>query len=202
MTCQNPGVDRAVGSVGARQVTGAHQEFIDDLWAGKLESSFEEARPVFQGQRVMPIKPGSETAMFGLQGLDHCRIVNHGIDLAAVADDPGVFEQTLPVGFAVGCDLGDMEIIEGGTERSAFLEDCQPGEASLVDLESQAFEERIIVSHGKPVLMIVVGFVKGMVDRLVAVVGHSGPSVMSGAGASHTQGGLGMDSPARRQSRI
>ena len=50
-------MNRAGGSVGARQVADAHEKFVDDLAAGEAECFFEELYPFFLCFWVVELQP-------------------------------------------------------------------------------------------------------------------------------------------------
>src|SRR5690554_3018937 len=164
---------RAVVAVGAGQVAGAHQELPGDLWPGEAEGALEEPDPLRMGERVVVVEPGGEAAVLIAQGLEHAGIMDHRLDLEAVADDAGVRQQPGPLGLAVGGHPVDGEALEGLPEGGALLEHGEPGEPRLVDLQGQALEEGVIVGHRETVLAVVVGAVKRMARGQVTVVAHA-----------------------------
>src|SRR5690554_808703 len=164
---------RAVVAVGTRQIAGAHQELPGDLWPGEAEGALEEPDPLRMGERVVVVEPGGEAAVLIAQGLEHAGIMDHRLDLEAVADDAGVRQQPGPLGLAVGGHPADGEALEGLPEGGALLEHGEPGEPRLVDLQGQALEEGVIVGHRETVLAVVVGAVKRMARGQVTVVAHA-----------------------------
>src|SRR5690554_6093634 len=170
---------RAVVAVGAGQVAGAHQELPGDLRPGEAEGAPEEPDPLRMGQRVVVVEPGGEAAVLIAQGLEDAGVVDHRLDLEAVADDAGVRQQPGALGLAVGGHPVDGEALEGLPEGGAFLEHGEPGEPRLVDLQGQALEEGVIVAHREAVLVVVVGAVKRMTRGQVTIVAHAGVPVAS-----------------------
>jgi len=155
--------------VSAAQVAGAHQELARDLAAGEAEGLFEELHPLGLGARVMCVEPGAEGAEPVADAEEALRILDGGIDLEAIADDADVAQQPCALAAAVGGDPVGVEAVVGGAEGVALLQDGQPRESCLVDLEHQALEERRVVVQGEAVLAIVVGAVEGVAGRDAAV---------------------------------
>jgi hypothetical protein len=95
-----------------------------------------------------------------------------GLDLAAVAHDPRVAEETLDVG---GTEAGDHLGVEAGehlAEGVALAQDGEPRQAGLEALEAQLLEQPVLVVDGPTPLGVVVG----EVERVVA-----GPPAPDGA---------------------
>ena len=89
----------------------------------------------------MGIEPVGEGAVLLADRLDPLGILDRGLDLEPVADDPGIGEQASPLPRAVARDLGDLEVVVGAAERLALLQDGEPGQARLVDLQHQPLEQ-------------------------------------------------------------
>ena len=153
---ENPGEDRAVGLVRPGQITHTHQKFADNLPAGETERSAEKLRPRLKRARVVRGKPKGERAVRLPQRLEASGIFGGGFDLEPVADDPRIGEQAVEIARAEGGDAIDREIREGGPERRAFLEDCRPGEARLIDFEHQSLEQHALLLRRKAVLGVMV----------------------------------------------
>src|SRR5262249_12388312 len=83
-----------------------------------------------------------------------------GLDLAAVADDPGIAEQSLDVALVEASDALGIEAGKGAAERLALAENRDPGEPRLESLEAQALVETALVAHRPPPLLVVVGDVE------------------------------------------
>ena len=82
-----------------------------------------------------------------IKPLDDPGVVDHRVDLQAVAHDAGIGEKARLVGFAIAGDPVDIEALEGGEEGFALLEDGEPGEAGLVDLEREPFQQSRVVAR-------------------------------------------------------
>jgi hypothetical protein len=98
-----------------------------------------------------------------VEGERGTRVLDRGLDLAAVADDARVAEEALDVGLGHGGDLLGVEAVEHLAERRSAAEDRDPGQARLEPLEAHLLEEaHRIVLRGSP-LLIVVAAVLGVV---------------------------------------
>src|SRR5579872_6588017 len=131
----------------ARQIAETHQEFADDLAAHEAEGLGEKPHPGLLGKRMMRIEPGGEGAVGLSQNLQPPGILDHRINLEAVADDRGIKEKTRPVRLAERRYAIDVEAGKGRAERLALLEDGEPGKTGLVDLEREALEENRILAR-------------------------------------------------------
>jgi len=107
------------------------------------------------------------------------RVVDRGVDLEPVADDARVGEQSLPLPRPVPRDLLEIEVVVSQLERRPLLEDREPGESGLVDLQHQSLEEPVVTPDRETVFAIVVRTVKGMAGGDVAVGGHCGFGISS-----------------------
>ena len=90
-------------------------------------------------------------------------VPDHGLDLAAVADDAGVAEQPLDVAFAEAGDRLDVPAGERGAVALALVQDRRPGEPGLRALEVQQLEELSLVPFGNAPFLVVVGDVERIV---------------------------------------
>src|SRR5690606_22748812 len=84
-------------------------------------------------------------------------IVDHGFDLAAVADDALVGEEALDVACGEPRDAVEIEVVEGGAEVLALGEDRAPAEARLKSLEAELLEQATVVAHGVAPFVVVIG---------------------------------------------
>src|SRR5882672_5009934 len=100
-------MNRAVGPMGACQIANAHQELADDLAACEDERLLEQLDPLGLVARVMGGEPFGEGAELAAEALDPPGVLNGGIDLEPVADDPGVGQQTGTLTLAVAGDAVD-----------------------------------------------------------------------------------------------
>ena len=147
--------------MGAGQVAGAHQKFVDDFAADKLEGFFKDFQPAVQigcGGGV-GVEPVFEGAVFGLDGEDLAGVVDGGVDFQAVADDAGIGKQALAV-LVVKCgDGGDVKAAIGSLKGVLLAQNQRPAQAGLVDFQHQPLEKFLVVGHGKAVNVVVVVFV-------------------------------------------
>src|SRR5580658_122003 len=155
-------VAQAVGTVCPGQVAQADQEFADDFSAGEAESPAEEFHPLGLVARVMGIEPGGERTMRLADLLQPPGILDRGGDLEPVADDPGIAQQPRHLVRPVGCDRIDIEPVIGDAKSRTLLEDGEPRQAGLVDLEHQPLEQHRIRTLREAVLGVVIGSVEDM----------------------------------------
>src|SRR5690606_22042292 len=98
-------------------------------------------------------------------------VVDRGIDLEPVADDADVGEQPGALGLAVARHHVGIESLEGAPKRLALLEDREPRQAGLVDLEHEPLEQPRVVTQREAVFVVVIGAVEWMAGSDLAV-GH------------------------------
>ena len=164
----------------AAEVTGGHEKLIHNLAAGENEGLLEEFRPFLLRERVVFIEPFLEGAMFLLQFEDPLRVDNGSIDLQPVADDAHILKEARAVLRFIARDFYDLETIIRFSEILRFLEDGDPRQARLVDLEDEALEKFVVVLQGKAVLCVVILFIEGVFGvgiAIVAVGGHRSISI-------------------------
>src|SRR5712692_7781317 len=85
------------------------------------------------------------------------RIADRGIDLQAIADDPAIAQQA---GDVFGTEAGDAIDVPSGERRAeggTLLQDGQPGQPGLVDLEHEALEQYAVLPRGEAVFGFVIG---------------------------------------------
>src|SRR5215217_2030612 len=83
-----------------------------------------------------------------VQGPRRDGVRDRGLDLAAVAHDPGVREEPLHVALPKGGDSLDVPIFEGAPEALALAQDRKPGKSRLKRLEDKHLEELTVAVHG------------------------------------------------------
>src|SRR5207248_8477461 len=99
---------------------------------------------------------------------------DRGLDLAAVADDPGVGEQPLDVGLAKARDALGIEPSKPMAESLALAQDRDPRETRLEPLETEALVQPALVAHRASPLLVVVGDVERIPRRPAAdLLGHA-----------------------------
>jgi hypothetical protein len=111
--------------------------------------------------------------------LEAARVLDGGVDLQAVADDAGVGQQPRTLGLAVRRDHVDVEAVPRAPEVLPLLQDREPGQAGLVDLENETLEEAVVVAQRETVLVVVVRPVERVPGRDPAVFTH-GPKLADG----------------------
>src|SRR5206468_469965 len=118
----------------------AHQEGLNDLSPREDERLPEQALPFLRRARMVRVEPPGEGAV-RLADREHAtRVLGHGADLQAVADDARVLQQALVLALAEPRDLLRLEARVGLSEPLALLEHRQPGQPRLVDLQREALE--------------------------------------------------------------
>jgi len=122
---------------------------------------------------MLRIEPAAKRAVRVLQRHDAPRVLDGRIDLEAIADDARIGEQPAPLAPSVARHALDREVVERRAERLALLQDREPREPRLVDLEHEAFEQRVVGAQREPVFAVVVGAVPG-VSGSDAAVAHAG----------------------------
>jgi len=115
------GLGWTVGAVCSGQTSNAHQEFADDLAAGEFEGLTEQFDPFLLTFLPLDVEPGGEGTMGGNDPLKPAGILDNGQNLQAITDNADIGQQTGDVGFAIGGDLTDVEVIEGIAQRLALL---------------------------------------------------------------------------------
>jgi hypothetical protein len=115
------------------------------------------------------VEPAGEGAVRLPQLDDPPRVLDHGVDLQPVSDDPGVGEKATALPRAIGRDGLGREAVEGASEGLLLLQDREPGEAGLVDLEREPLEKPVVPADREAVFAVVVGTVEGMPGSDLAV---------------------------------
>ena len=158
--------------MGARQIAEAQEKLTDDLPTGEPEGLLEELDPVRLLERVVRVEPAGEGAMGLADLLQTPGVLDGRLDLQPVADDARIGEQPALLLRAIGRHLVDVEAVEGDLKGLPLLQDGEPGEAGLIDLEDEALEEHIVIARRKAVLALVVGSMEGMAGGDVAIGRH------------------------------
>ena len=153
------------------QVADAHQELVNDLPTGEAKGLSKQPRPLLKRSRVVGLEPADQRSVRFSQYLDAPRILGCRFDFEPIADDPRIAEQAVGIGRPEASDTVDVEIGKGGAKRRAFLEDCQPGQSRLVDLENEPLEQHALLAGREAVLAIVVEAVHRMAGRYSAISG-------------------------------
>lgn len=167
--------------MGAGQVADAHEELAHDLTAGEPEVLLEQLHPFLFRQRMMDLEPGVKAAVGLPQLEDPLRVGDSRVHLEPVADDPRVVEQAPPIpGLVTGYNVRIEPVIRL-PKRLPFLEDREPGESRLVDLQNQPLKQIGVAREGEAVLVGVIGTVPFVGGGEIAVGGHFGFLVCDGS---------------------
>src|SRR5206468_535324 len=94
--------------------------------------------------------------------------VDRRFDLAAVADDSGVFQQTLDVALTKPRDALEIETGERLAKCFALAENCPPAQARLKTFETDLFEQAPIVGDRKSPFIVVISDIERIVAYPVA----------------------------------
>ena len=124
----------------------------------------------------MRIQPTLERTEFFLQFLNPLGVLNRRVHFQAVADDSRVRKEASAILLAKFCHFRNVESAIGFTEVICPLQNQNPRQPRLIDLENQSFEEQVVVIERESVLGIVVNPVIrifGMGITVVAISGHS-----------------------------
>lgn len=156
----------------AGQVARAHEEFAGNLAAREAERLPEELHPFRLRQRMMRIQPGGEAAVLVPETLHASCILDYSVHLQTVPYNGRISEEPGPFSFAIAGDDVDIESLERPVERVLLLQDGQPGQPRLVDLQRQPFEELGVRAQREAVLAVMVGPMPRMAGRNVAVAGQ------------------------------
>lgn len=172
---------RALGMMGARKIPEARQELSRDLATGEAERTLEEPHPFVHVERMVSLEPGIEGTVIAAQLDDFPCIPDSGLDLEAVADDPVVLEKARFVARAVGGHPVHVEPVEGVTESFPLLQDGEPAESGLIDLETEPFEQHPLVAARKAIFPVVIRPVPGMAGRHGTIGLREGHGLVHGA---------------------
>ena len=95
--------------------------------------------------------PGMEGAVLFRDLDDALRVVNGRFDLEAVADNAFIVHQPRHVPLTEGRHRLWLETLEGSSEGRTLLQNREPGQPRLVDLQDHPLEERgiLFVGHGE-----------------------------------------------------
>lgn len=166
--------------VRSRQVSRAHQEFVDDFTSGEAEGFLEQQSPFRPRFRVVAVEPVFEGAGFFLQLQDGFCVFNGRRHFQAVADNTRIGQQAVHVFFLIGSYFADLKIVIRFTEGLLLFQDGGPAESGLIDLQNQAAEQFIIIVYRKSIQFVVVRLMKGLVLGF-----HAGDGGAVGWGGLH-----------------
>ena len=176
-------------TVSAGEIPGAQEEFADDFPAGKPERFPEERDPLLFGGRrcalaplrlwafvarlrrcaMRLIQPFRKRSMALAKRKHRLRVRDRRLDLEPVPDDAGVGHQPFHVARAEARhDLGVESVIRF-PECGALLQDGEPGEPGLVDLQDQPLEQLRVSGEREAVFGVVIRAVPLVAPRRLAV---------------------------------
>jgi hypothetical protein len=161
----------------SRQISGRHEELIDNLATGEDKRPFEKLDPFFFCERMVAVEPIAKRAALFLQFKDFLCIDDGSIDLETITNDSWIVEQTREIFFTVPGYFGNVEIVIRLTKVICFFQNGDPGKPGLIDFEDKALEEQVVIVERKPILGIVIVFVMGVFRvgiAIVAVSSHKG----------------------------
>src|SRR6185503_14196519 len=133
-------------------------EGVDRRRSDEAEAAFPEILRERLGtlRRETPDVPGKAAELaFHFQHAP--RVLDGGVDLAGMAHDACVRQQTPALARAVRGDLPEVEAVERAAVVVALGEDRVPGQSGLRALERQTFEELALVAHRHAPFLVVVG---------------------------------------------
>ncbi len=169
--------------------TGRLHERIDRRRADEAESAplelFRERRRFRAHRRQLRERPKTLRSGRGSESPDEVGqplvelerrdgISDRGLDLPAVADDPGVPEQPLHVALVERGDAFDREPGERTPKVLALAKNRQPREAGLEALQREQFEQRVVPALLSTPLVVVVGAIERVVTGPAAAGGAAG----------------------------
>jgi hypothetical protein len=114
-------------------------------------------RGLLAGPWLVAPDPRRQRAFVTHQVLRAARVVQHALDLAAVAHDAGVLQQAVDLGRAPAGQHVDVEAGEGAAKVLALFQDGPPAQAGLKALQAQLLEQAPVVGDGKAPFAVVVG---------------------------------------------
>src|SRR5690606_40864403 len=122
-------------------------------------------------QRVMRAEPERKTTELVADPLQTTCILDCSVYFQTVADDARVREQTCAIPLAVGSDDVDVEAVVSLVESLSLVEDRQPGEPGLIDLQHESLEQLGVRLELQSISVVVIGTVL-WVTRCCATTSH------------------------------
>src|SRR5690606_39035903 len=144
---------------------GVHGGWADELPAEllqvfrqgqRLRRHGRRLRGARAGRRFVAPQVGAQRAVRGAHFLGAAGVVDHRLDLAAVAHDAGIGHQRLDPRRAVARHLVDVEIGESAAEPVALVQDGAPAQARLEAFQAQLLEQVAVVADRPAPLKVVV----------------------------------------------
>jgi hypothetical protein len=153
----------------AGQDPDAHQELSYDFPTGESECLPKQRHPLGLGPRVVRLDPAGERPV-GAGELEHpTGVGDRGVHLEPVSYDAGIAQEPAPIARAVSGDDARVEPLIRPPKGLALLEDGEPGQAGLVDLQDQPLEQLGVAPQREAVLAVVIGPVPFVAGSDVAV---------------------------------
>lgn len=148
---------QGVGRRGADEAQAALLEVLGESSGlrGDRRDVAEGARGGADG-RVGGVRPDQCVQLAVRPVGQHLGVGKGRLDLRAVADDPGVGEETFLVGVGELGDRVDLESGEGAAEPFPAAQDRQPGQSGLERLQAEPFEEGVVAVDGAAPFGVVV----------------------------------------------
>lgn len=147
-----------------------------------------DARGPAGGLWFMAPEVGRQRAKLVAQHPSALRVVDDGSDLARVAHDARVAQQTRHVGGVEGGQPIHVELAKGAPEGLALVQDGQPAQAGLEAFEADLLEQAPVIGHRKAPLVIMVVLVggRGLAPRAAHRMRVAGEqTVGQGGGCGH-----------------
>jgi len=120
---------------------------------------------------VVGLDPTDERPVRLSQRLNAPCILGCRFDFEPVADDPRIGEQAVGIGRPESRDTINVEIRKGLAKRRPLLEDRQPRQSRLVDLENEPLEQHVLLAGREAVLGVMIEAVHRMAGRDSAIRG-------------------------------
>ena len=116
-------------------------------------------------------KIGVETAVLGLNLLEHLGVFPSAEHLLSMPDDVRVLQRVFQVGIRHVCNALNVEMMELRAIAVAFFKHCFPAEPRVRAFQNQHLKQQLIVVHRHPPFRIVVmGIEFGMAAKASAVI--------------------------------
>ncbi len=161
------------------QIADAHQKLAHDLPSGKPKRLLEELHPLLLAAGMVRGKPAGERSVGAAEHHDPAGVLDGSVYLQAVANDARIDEEARAVRLTIGRYYLRVEATIRLLKRRPFLEDGEPGETRLVDLQHQPLEEIGIARQWEAVLPVVIRPMPLMARRGIAVCSHEARSYWS-----------------------
>jgi len=118
------------------------------------------------------------------EGAGASRILQHRGDLASMADDAGIVQETGDLGLAPAGQDGEIEAGEGAPEILPLAENGPPAQPGLEPFETELLEQPPVVGHRPSPFPVVIGLVERIADApetAAAAIGTDADAVPAAA---------------------